>query len=156
MKPHIGLTDVQRRNVAIILSKILADEYILLVKTKKYHWNVQGRQFNDLHKFFDEQHKQLTVITDDVAERIRALGNATPATLVEFQKLTRLKEEQAIYPNDKKMIENLLSDNETIIRTLRTELETCNTIDAGTTDVLTGLMIKHEKMAWMLRSFLEE
>jgi starvation-inducible DNA-binding protein len=27
--------------------------------------------------------------------------------------------------------------------------------DAGTNDFLTGLMERHEKMAWMLRSFLE-
>ena len=110
MNPKIGITDTNLKNVTQILNALLSDEYTLFTKTLNYHWNVQTLHFHDLHKFFDEQHEQLTVITDDVAERIRALGNATPATLVEFQKLTRLKEEQAIYPNDKKMIENQKSN----------------------------------------------
>ena len=52
----------------------------------------------------------------------------------------------------------LLADHEAIIRTLRTDLETCATKfqDAGTSDFLTGLMEKHGKMAWMLRAFREE
>ena len=54
------------------------------------------------------------------------------------------------------MLENLLNDHETIIRQLRKDLETCEQLgDAGTTDFLTGIMEEHEKMAWMLRSFLE-
>ena len=80
-----------------------------------------------------------------------------PATIEEFRKLTRLKEEPAVYPDYRKMIESLLHDHESIIRSLRIDLETCadKHRDIGTNDFLTGLMEKHEKMAWMLRSFFE-
>ena len=56
------------------------------------------------------------------------------------------------------MIANLLGDHEAIIRQLRSDLETCadKYHDIGTSDFLTGLMEQHEKMAWMLRAFLED
>lgn len=157
MPINIGLTDQQRKGAADILGKTLADEYILLVKTKNYHWNVRGHHFNDLHKFFDEQYEQLTAISDDAAERIRSLGELTPATLGEFLKLSRLSEDSASGLDYKKMIENLLNDHETIITNLRADLKICEEKynDMGTSDFLTGLMETHEKMAWMLRAFLE-
>ena len=48
------------------------------------------------------------------------------------------------------MIANLLADHEALIRQLRTDLETYDDKyrDIGTNDFLTGLMEKHEKMAW--------
>lgn len=157
MKTNIDLTNEQRKGVVKILSKVLADEYVLLVKTKNYHWNVRGHHFHDLHIFFDKQYEQLIERVDEVAERIRMLGELTPGTLEEFLKLARLKEEAGNSPEYPKMLENLLNDHETTIRNLRAELKTCEDVhhDMGTTDFLTGLMEKHEAMAWMLRAFLE-
>ena len=51
---NIGLTDEQREGVVQMLTTLLADEYLLYTKTRNYHWNVVGPQFNDLHKFFEE------------------------------------------------------------------------------------------------------
>ena len=54
------------------------------------------------------------------------------------------------------MLSDLLADHETIIRQLRADLAVTMDKhgDAGTSDFLTGVMEKHEKMAWMLRAFL--
>jgi starvation-inducible DNA-binding protein len=53
------------------------------------------------------------------------------------------------------MIAALLADHETVIKALRTDLETAvEKGDAGTSDFLTGLMEDHEKIAWMLRAHL--
>jgi starvation-inducible DNA-binding protein len=92
-----------------------------------------------------------------VAERARALGGPALGTLAEFLQRTRLKEQPDTYPGAKEMIANLLADHDAIIRTLRVDLETCadRYQDIGTNDFLTGLMEKHEKMAWMLRACLE-
>ena len=157
MEPNIGISSQNRSGVIEILKKLVSDEYILYTKTRNYHWNVTGPQFNDLHKFFETQYEELDGIIDDVAERIRELGSYSMATLAEFIKNTRLKEEPNMYPDAKSMLSNLLGDHESIIRTLRTDLETCTTKyqDSGTTDFLTGLMEQHEKMAWMLRVFLD-
>lgn len=157
MKPEIGLLDKNRDAVVKILNTTLADEMVLLVKTRNYHWNVTGPQFNDLHKFLDEQYGELNEIVDDVAERARALGGMAMGTMGEFQKQSRLKEHPSQHPSAKSMLSNLLNDHESIIRTLRADLQICqdNHGDAGTADFLTGLMSQHEKMAWMIRSFLE-
>ena len=157
MNPNIGLTEDQRNGVAAILNTLLADEYVVYTKTRNYHWNVVGPQFNDLHKFFEAQYTALNEIVDEVAERTRALGSKAMGTLTEFLKSTRLNEQPGQYPDARGMIAELLADHEAIIRHLRVDLETCleKYHDAGTNDFLTGLMEQHEKMAWMLRAFLE-
>jgi starvation-inducible DNA-binding protein len=156
MNPNIGLSNEQREGVVKILNTLLSDEYLLYTKTRNYHWNVTGPQFNDLHKFFEEQYTELNKIVDDVAERARSVGGWAFGALTEFTQHTRLTEHPGQYPKAREMIANLLADHETIIRQLRTDLETCADTyhDIGTNDFLTGLMEKHEKMAWMLRAFL--
>jgi starvation-inducible DNA-binding protein len=154
---NIGLNERQRRGVVEILSRLLADEFVLYAKTRNYHWNVTGPQFNDLHKFFEAQYEALDEVIDDVAERIRALGAPAVATLGEYQKLTRLKEHPGRYPAAQEMLGALLADHEAVVRQLRRDLAAAldDFGDAGTSDFLTGLMERHEKMAWMLRGFLE-
>lgn len=150
----IGIDEQNREGVIPILSSLLSDEFVLNTKTRNYHWNVIGPHFNDYHKFFEGQYDELSEVVDDVAERIRSIGGKTIATLDEFKRNTRLKEEPEQYPNAIQMVKNLLHDHESIIKTLREDLVRCDESfhDIGTNDFLTGLMEKHEKMAWMLRS----
>ena len=157
MAVSIGLSQKQRQGVVEILAPLLADEYLLYTKTRNYHWNVVGPQFNDLHKFFEAQYEALDEIIDDVAERARALGGRAVATLAEFMKLARLKEHPGRQLAAREMLRDLLADHEALIQTLRRDLDAALARhgDAGTNDFLTGLMERHEKMAWMLRSFLE-
>ena len=157
MKPNIGINDSQRGAVVGILDTLLADEYLLYTKTRNYHWNVVGPQFNDLHKFFEAQYDELDKIVDEVAERARALGGNALGTLTEFVQRARLKEQPGKYPDAKAMLAALTADHETLIRSLRTDADVVATKhgDAGTNDFLVGLMEQHEKMAWMLRAFQE-
>ena len=154
----IGIDEKQSAQVVKILSRVLADEYVLYTKTRGYHWNVTGMQFNDLHKFFEGQYEALNEVVDDVAERARSLGGKALGTLAEFAQHTRLKEQPGKQPPALTMVGNLQADHEAMVRTLRADLATVmeKHNDAGTSDFLTGLMEKHEKMAWMLRSFNEK
>lgn len=155
---NIGLSESNRDSVVRILNNLLADEYVLYTKTRNYHWNVVGPQFNDLHKFFQEQYGALDEMVDEVAERARSLGGKAYGTLAEFSQHSRLKEQPGKQPAAATMVANLQADHEAMVRTLRADLETVmeKHNDAGTNDFLTGLMEKHEKMAWMLRSFNEK
>jgi starvation-inducible DNA-binding protein len=155
MNPNIGLTDGNRQAVVDLLNTLLADEYLLYTKTRNYHWNVVGPQFNDLHKFFEAQYEALDGIIDEVAERARAVGGNAIGTLAELAKRARLTEKPGEYPDAATMLSRLLADHESMARTLRADLVTAldKHGDAGTSDFLTGLMEQHEKMAWMLRSF---
>ena len=155
MKPNLGLGNQSRAAVVEILNRLLADEYVLYTKTRKFHWNVTGPQFNDLHKFFEAQYEALDEVVDEVAERARSLGGISLGTLAEFLEQTRLSEKPGKNPKALGMLAELLSDHEALIRELRKELKACDEEhgDMGTSDFLTGLMEKHEKMAWMLRAF---
>ena len=157
MKPGIGLSDASRNGVLKLLAPLLADEYVLYTKTRNFHWNVVGPHFHDLHKFFEAQYEELNDFVDDIAERMRQLGGKSPGTLAEFTKSARLKERPGQRPPARGMLAALLADHEAVITTLRSDLETVmeKFKDAGTSDFLTGLMEKHEKMAWMLRAAVE-
>ena len=150
-----GISRESLQKIANILNDDLADEYVLLTKTKNYHWNVEDPRFNDLHKFLDEQYQQLSAAVDEIAERVRAVGGRTRATLKEFINSSQIREDVGSYPNADTMLGNLLSDHETIIKTLRKNINECQELnDEGTANFLTDKMEEHEKMAWMLRSFI--
>jgi len=157
MKINIEILEKHRNESVKILNQLLSDEYVLYTKTRNYHWNVTGSDFSELHKFFEAQYEELDEIIDEVAERARSLGSNSLGTLTEFLKHTHLKEFPSDYPESQKMISNLLTDHELIIQNLRRDLALCaeKYNDAGTSDFLTGLMEQHEKMAWMLRAYLD-
>ncbi len=154
---NIGLTDDQRASVVDLLNRTLADSYLLLIKTKKYHWDVVGPQFRSLHSLWEEQYEALTVNIDDCAERVRALGGYPVGTAHGFLEITSITEHPGDIPTAHEMVSRLTEDHEQIIRNLRQFVDTCSETlhDEGTADFLTGLMEQHEKMAWMLRSFIE-
>ncbi|HXG17384.1 MAG TPA: Dps family protein [Calidithermus sp.] len=155
MTPNIGIADTDRAAVAELLNALLADEFLLYVKTRNYHWHVTGPQFNDLHRFFQAQYETLDEVVDEVAERVRTLGGRALGTLAEFAQHARLKERPGDPPDARGMLADLLADHEALVRQLRVDQETASQRgDAGTNDFLVGLMEKHEKMAWMLRAFL--
>ena len=156
MKIEIGLNDRQRKPVVDILNRLLADEVALYVKTRNFHWNVEGSDFGALHKFFEAQYDELDEIMDEVAERARALGGYAAGSLAEFSASTRLKEAKGAALPATEMLAQLLADHETTIRNLRQEATEVGEKhgDKGTEDFLIGLLEQHEKMAWMLRAHL--
>lgn len=156
-KVNIGLTDEQRQGVIELLNQDVADMYLLLIKTKKYHWDVIGPQFRTLHELWEEQYTALTETVDSLAERIRQLGGFPVSTAMEFTRLATIQESPEVVPSATEMVSRLIDDHELIIRNLRQQVDQCDEQfhDQGTADFLTGLMEQHEEMAWMLRSFIE-
>ncbi len=154
---NIGLTEEQRQGVINLLNQDLADAYLLLVKTKKYHWDVVGPQFRSLHQLWEEHYQKLTLNIDALAERVRTLGGYPVGTLEGFLKLATLKEHGGNVPTATKMVANLVHDHEQVIRNLRDHVDQSGEEfhDQGTADFLTGLLEEHEQIAWMLRSFIE-
>lgn len=156
MKTNIGISEKHTDSVTSLLSVLLADEMILYIKTRKFHWNISGESFMELHKLFEGQYKQLEEYIDEVAERINKLGEKTIGTLAEFSAMGTLKEAPGKYPSQKNILLELLSDHETLTRQLRKNVTDCSDKfkDAGTADFLTGLMEQHETSAWVLRRYL--
>ncbi len=158
MRPNIGIKDSDRASVVEILNELLSDEFLLYTKTRKFHWNVTGPRFHDLHKFFESLYEELDGIIDDVAERARSLGGPAFGTMAEYSKNARLTESPDENPSEDGMLKELLNDHEAVIRTLREDLVKVGEKygDMGTNDFLTGLMEKHEKTAWFIRAFMSE
>lgn len=156
-KINIGLTDEQRQGVCEMLNRDLADENLLLIKTKKYHWDVTGPEFRSLHEIWEEQYTILNEAIDQIAERVRQLGDYPVGTAKGFIEYSSIEEHTGEVPPSSKMVENLVEDHELIIRNLREHIDRCSEEfhDEGTADFLTGMMEQHEEMAWMLRSFIQ-
>ena len=152
--PMVVNKDGQR--VADALSNVLADTFILYLKTHNFHWNVTGPMFHTLHRMFEEQYNELWLAVDAIAERMRSLGFIAPGSYGEFAKLTYLQE-SPVARNAGEMIGELLGDHETAARTAGSALAAASTaVDAPTEDLLTQRVAAHEKAAWMLRSLLAE
>lgn len=157
MNPEIGIRKENLSKVAHILNGFLADEFLLYLKTRNAHWNIEGPDFHTMHKFFEEQYEQLDETTDEVAERIRMLGHYAPATMKSYLELTHLTEQTRGKNDSAGFIKELLGDHESIIIRLRENINlfASELNDLGTSDFITGLMETHEKMAWMLRAHLK-
>ncbi len=155
-KTDIGVKDDARKKIVETLNMRLSDEYVLYTKTRKYHWNVIGPRFHQLHEFFKEQYEILDEMIDEIAERARQLGGKSLGTLEEFARNSSINEEPGQNPDAQTMISNLLNDHETVIKTLRKNADEAEELeDMVTNDFFLEAAQKHEKMAWMLRAHLE-
>lgn len=150
----LGIKTDNRHKVAAELAHLLADSYMLYIKTHNYHWNVEGPMFNSLHNMFMAQYTELWNALDLIAERIRALGDYAPGSYKQFAELTSIRESDKI-PKAMKMVEDLLAGHEVVIRTARKLFHQAEAADDEVTcDLLTQRLQVHEKTAWMLRSLL--
>lgn len=158
MQINIGIEEKARKEIAQGLSRLLADTYTLYLKTHSFHWNVTGPMFNTLHLMFETQYNELALAVDEVAERIRALGEPAPGSYADFARLTSIKEssESHGHVQANEMIKQLLDGHETVARTARSVFPAAeNGNDEASLDLLTSRIQLHEKTAWMLRSMLQ-
>src|SRR6056297_3783221 len=121
MEINIGINEEHREEIAHELSKVLADSYMLYVRTHNYHWNVTGELFHSLHEQFEGQYTELADAIDEIAERIRALGYRAPGTFKEFNELTSINEDTK-QPEALEMVRQLAQDQATSLRTARDAL----------------------------------
>jgi starvation-inducible DNA-binding protein len=156
IRTDIGVKDDARKKLVETLNMRLCDEYVLYTKTRKYHWNVIGPRFHQLHEFFKEQYEALDEMVDEIAERARQLGGKSLGTLDEFVRYSSINEDPGQNPDAQTMISNLLKDHETVIKTVRKNADEAEELeDMATNDFFLQAVEKHEKMAWMLRAHLE-
>ena len=143
------------RNASIeALRNVLGDTYALYVKTHGYHWNVTGPRFKSLHELFMQQYTELWQALDELAERIRALGEYAPASSDEIASYATIKPDNGV-PDAEDMINNLVRGHETIAQVAREGVDAAESgDDVVTADLLTQRAAAAEKAAWMLRASL--
>jgi starvation-inducible DNA-binding protein len=151
-----GISTKDRAAIAKGLSRLLADTYVVYLKTHNFHWNVEGPMFQTLHQMFMEQYTETWNAIDLVAERIRSLGHYAPGTYREYLELARVKETPG-QPKAEQMVKLLIEGQEAVVKTAREVLPLAEKADdQPTLDLLTQRMQVHEKNAWMLRSLLKK
>jgi starvation-inducible DNA-binding protein len=143
-----------QKKISEDLTQILADSYVLLLKTQNYHWNVVDPRFHFLHVLFEKQYETIFEEIDEVAERIRAIGMKSQATLRHFLQITTLEEANLHYTGDE-MLRDLAQDHTAVSSFMRSKIkDTQEAGDEGTADLYIQLVRSHDKAAWMLMSHL--
>ena len=149
--------NIQSAEPQQMLNALLADEFVLYVRTLNCHWNVRGMQFHSLHDFFEKLYQATAVVIDDLAERVRTVGGTAMATMEEYLGNTRLKERIGQPADPRKMISELAEGHETVIKHLREAFHAFEEKfdDPSTSNFIADLLGKHEKTVWMLQTHLD-
>ena len=136
--------------IAAGLARLLADTYAVYLKTHGYHWNVRGPAFASLHTLFMTQYTEMWTAIDEIAERIRALGELAPQGYGAFGNLSSIREGDP-EKNSQAMLKELIADHETLIATAKAARDGADDVTAA---VIDARVQAHEKHAWMLRASL--
>ena len=151
---NTGPTAKDRKAVAEGLAKLLADTYAVYLKTHGYHWNVRGPNFSQLHTLFMAQYTEMWTAIDEVAERIRALGELAPQGYGAFGNLSSIKDGDPS-KGAEEMLKDLIASQETLVGTLYAILPTAQAAgDEVSASLISERLTAHEKHIWMLRSSL--
>lgn len=151
-----GLPEEGRASITEHLNEILADHYLLMLKTHNYHWNVKGPLFKSMHDLTEDQYEDIFDAIDEIAERIRALGFDAPGSFAVYSDISKIKEAKSGI-SALEMAADLLESHENLIRNMREALDKADQFgDEVTIDLMTERLTVHEKAAWMWRSFIEK
>lgn len=147
-----GISAADRKKVAEALGIVLADTYMLFIKTQGVHWNVTGPVFVGMHELTEKQYSNMYEAIDRIAERIRALGHKAPASYTKYGHLSSIRDtdkERTV----NEMLDMLISDHETAVSNMRAAIEWCESKnDYVTADMLINRMSWHEQAVWMLKA----
>lgn len=151
---RIGLDTAKANILAEKLNALLANYQIFYMNTRGYHWNIQGRQFFELHVKFEEQYNDLLLKVDELAERILTLGHRPLHAFSDYIAQSSIQEhKQAI--DGKVCIEGLLAGYKTIIQMQRDLMEAAGEAnDEGTAALMSDYIGQQEKTVWMLSAYL--
>jgi len=134
----------------------LASSYVFQIKVQNFHWNVEGPDFPQYHKFLDDLYSEINEnAIDRTAEYIRVLDHYTPGSITRFAELSIVSDQIKI-PRAELMIAELLSDNAKILsmwKEMFVIAEEEN--EQGIADFIASRIDAHGKHGWMLRSILK-
>lgn len=156
-RPVGTVSDKEVHKVVGFMNQLLANEFTLFTKTLNYHWNVTGPRFHSLHNFLETQYREILESMDNIAERVRTLGEFPDGTVKHFHELNQIKEKDVTNLSAHEMIYDLFSAHQKIQDEIKDILSVEGAFkrDPGSEDFLVSLLQKHEASSWMLKSHLE-
>lgn len=134
--------------VAKQLHQFLSDSYAVLVLTQSFHWNVEGENFYGLHKLSEMIYQEQFNPIDEIAERIRSLGEKVETSLEVFNKESKIKH--------KATVEGLIAAQEELAKSAQDLIDVAaENGDKGSEDLGVRRIQVHQKNAWMLKSLIK-
>jgi starvation-inducible DNA-binding protein len=153
-------TDLNREGVVEItagLRQLLADAFVLYLKTKNFHWHMTGQHFRDYHLLLDEHAEQIFAMTDDIAERARKIGGTTLRSIGDISRHQRLKDNDNESVAPKQMLAELSADNQALTRYFRAAHETCEKYnDVATASLIEVWIDQTERRTWFLAEIIQD
>jgi starvation-inducible DNA-binding protein len=138
------------------LKQFLASTFAYYLKAHMFHWNVEGPDFGELHKFLSKIYEDAFDSIDQIAEYIRTEEEYAPGSFERFQELSIIQGQTKV-PRARLMLEELLADTETM-KDLSKSLFDAAT-QAGREDIADFAANRqgaHGKYAWQLKSYLKD
>jgi len=150
-----GLSTDGVAHISSALRQLLADVFVLYLKTKNFHWHMSGRHFRDFHLLLDEHGAELFAMTDAIAERARKIGGAALRSISDISCHQRLQDNNEELVSAEKMLDELAIDNRRLTEYLRSTHETCTRFnDVATSSLIETWIDETERRTWFLCEIL--
>ncbi|WP_010135418.1 Dps family protein [Ochrovirga pacifica] len=152
------LTQDNEKLISVVseLNELLADYHIYYQKLRNFHWNVEGRNFFDLHEKFEQMYNDARTKIDEIAERILTLRYHPVSKYSDYLEISSLQESDSLI-SDKDMVHFLLEDHKSLIEKMTSVLKACEEAeDEGTIDMIGAYIRELEKSSWMLNAWSKE
>lgn len=134
---------------------VLADTVAFSMKAHQYHWNVEGSDFYQYHKFFQLIYEEAEGAVDGIGEQIRQLDAYAPLSPKRIDELTNIQDTDGL-PNTKAMVRNLYNDNNVVLQTLLNAYKRAEQFDElGLSNFLQDRIMAHKQHLYMLRATLK-
>lgn len=136
-----------------ILNEYLANLKVLNNNLYNFHFNVIGKGFFQIHKKLEDYYKLIANMYDEVAERIKMLGDYPITSLIQYEETSTLKSRKSIDYPTKQVFEILINDFSFMLGFSNELKEYATTIkDTITEDLMTKYIVFFEKEIWMLEA----
>ena len=147
-------SDLDRKGVVEIagaLKQLLADVFVLYIKTKNFHWHMSGPHFRDYHLLLDDHADQLFGTTDEIAERVRKIGGTTIRSIGNIARLQRIADNDADYVTPGDMLSELRENEKALVLSMRAVHTLCEDVgDVATASLLENWIDQAQRRAWFL------
>ncbi|MEZ5004479.1 MAG: DNA starvation/stationary phase protection protein [Chitinophagales bacterium] len=153
---RLGFTHMETAELVTNLNKLLSNYQVHYQKLRKFHWNVEGQDFFELHELFEEEYNAVKVNIDEVAERIRVFGKFPIATMAGYLNVAEIEEVEKDLTS-MEMVKEILNDFEILLTSMVEVTEAAEKIgDTGTYDLMAGFIKHLEQRHWMLNAWTKE
>ncbi|WP_019587421.1 Dps family protein [Deinococcus apachensis] len=154
---HGYLTEEEFGTVSETLQRNLATTISLYLKFKKYHWDIRGRFFRDLHLAYDEFIEEIFDGIDEQAERLVALGGSPVAAPSDLERFSLVQVPTETVRDARTQVADLVQDLTRVARGYRDDSKTVDDAnDPATADLYNGYAATIDKIRWMLQAMMDD